>query len=208
MKVLHTIASLSRASGGPSRSVTALCNNLGKIVDKVNLLAIGNEEDQAEWVLPNPDVVELYATHGRRIPGLSVRLCPGFGREIGLMNTEGGLSVVHDHGLWLPNNHASAKAAKKLGIPLLVSTRGMLEPWALKYRGWKKRLVWKAWQKADLEGAAVLHATAPEEADNLRALGLKNPIAVIPNGVDLPELGVKERKEMKTEWLEDGCCRT
>ncbi len=39
-----------------------------------------------------------------------------------------------------------------------------------------------------MESAAVLHATADEEADNLRTLGLMNPIAVIPNGVDLPEL--------------------
>jgi len=56
----------------------------------------------------------------------------------------------------------------------------------LKYKSWKKKLVWWLWQKSAIEMAAMLHATAQEEADNLRALGLKNPIAIIPNGVDVP----------------------
>ena len=132
------------------------------------------------------------------MPSLRVRFCPGFAKKITQLHGEIGLSIIHDNGLWLPSNYASAKAAKSLQIPLIVSTRGMLEPWALKYRGWKKQFVWLAWQKAAIDRAAVLHATAPKEADNLRALGLNNPIAVIPNGVGLPEFSHKIRGDIKT----------
>ena len=70
---------------------------------------------------------------------------------------------------------------------------GMLQPWALKYRGWKKRLVLWAWERRVLDGAACLHATCEEEAAQFRALGLKPPIAVIPNGVDVPMNATADR---------------
>ena len=63
----------------------------------------------------------------------------------------------------------------------------MLEPWARQHRRWKKALAWAAFQQRDLRSAAVLHATAASEASNLRDLGLHQPIAVIPNGVDVPD---------------------
>jgi glycosyltransferase involved in cell wall biosynthesis len=37
-----------------------------------------------------------------------------------------------------------------------------------------------------MRAAALIHATAEEEAANLRRLGLRQPIAVIPNAVELP----------------------
>jgi len=65
----------------------------------------------------------------------------------------------------------------------------MLEPWALSYRRWKKAPVWWLWERRVISSAAVLHATAETEAANIRRLGIKNPIAVIPNGVDIPDRG-------------------
>ena len=38
--------------------------------------------------------------------------------------------------------------------------------------------------KKDLNFADVIHATAEQEAENLRKLGLKQPIAIIPNGIN------------------------
>ena len=95
--------------------------------------------------------------------------------------------LVHDHGLWLPTNHAAALAARRQRVPYVVSARGMLEPWARRHRRLKKALAWWAYQRRDLASAAVLHATAASEAENLRELGLRAPIAVIPNGVEVPE---------------------
>lgn len=178
--------------------MTSLCNNLGNAGAKVGLLVVGHEVESGDWVLPNPASVELRSSPGWCLPGLNFTLCPGFVNHIINLHATRSLDVIHDHGLWLPSNHASVRAAKSLDIPLIISTRGMLAPWALKYRGWKKIIVWHAWQKTALEGAAVLHATSPEEAENLRALGFKNPIAVIPNGVDLPELDKKCCGTVKT----------
>ena len=95
-------------------------------------------------------------------------------------------SLLHDHGLWLPSNHASATAARRAGIPLVVSPRGMLEPWAVNHKRLKKWLAWHLYQRRDLASAALLHATSEAEAEGFRGLELRQPIAVIPNGVDLP----------------------
>ena len=43
-------------------------------------------------------------------------------------------------------------------------------------------------QKRDLSRATAFHATAQSEAESIRRLGFKQPIAVIPNGVQLPEV--------------------
>ena len=94
--------------------------------------------------------------------------------------------VLHDNGIWLPHNHRLAMFGKRQSIPRVVSTRGMLEPWAVAHKSVKKRIAWWLYQRQDLERAACLHTTADKEADNLRRLNLGVPLYVIPNGVDAP----------------------
>ena len=62
----------------------------------------------------------------------------------------------------------------------------MLEPWAFAHKRWKKRLAWLVYQKAWLNRASALHATSEREANNLRALGLKPEVVMIPWGIELP----------------------
>jgi len=91
---------------------------------------------------------------------------------------------VHVHGIWSGNLIRRWHGWQKNGIPVVASTHGMLEPWALAHKGWKKRAAWWIYQKRMLDGAACLHATSAREAENLRRLGLRRPIAVIPWGID------------------------
>lgn len=106
--------------------------------------------------------------------------------------------ILHDAGIWLPSNRYVAAVARKLGIPRMVSPRGMLSDWALNHSGWRKKVVWRLHQKRDLESASMLHATAAEEAEEFRSIGLCRPIAVIPNGVDLPSVDDRARCEPRT----------
>ena len=94
--------------------------------------------------------------------------------------------VFHGNGIWLPGNHATAALARRHGLPLIITPHGMLEPWALRQKAWKKRLALWLYQRRDLRGAACLHATAEAEAVQLRRLGFSQPVAVIPNGIDVP----------------------
>jgi glycosyltransferase involved in cell wall biosynthesis len=95
--------------------------------------------------------------------------------------------ILHDNGIWLRHNHRFAAFAEKRRIPRIVSTRGMLEPWALKHKGLKKKIAWRLYQRRDLTRALCHIATGEAEAQSLKYLGLRVPIAIVPNGVDVPE---------------------
>ncbi|MCC7278844.1 MAG: glycosyltransferase [Chromatiaceae bacterium] len=128
----------------------------------------------------------------------SVSAIPGLTDTRHLIRLEGGLAaalrafgpldLIHDNGLWLPHNHQLAVLARRRGVPRLVSTRGMLEPWALRHKRWKKRLAWALYQRQDLLSAGCHHATSAPEVEHLRHLGLGVRIGVVANGVDLPDL--------------------
>jgi glycosyltransferase involved in cell wall biosynthesis len=83
--------------------------------------------------------------------------------------------------------------AQELGIKVILSPHGMLEPWILAQNPLKKKLGLFLYQKKAIQRALCLHATAQMEADNIRALSFKTPIYIIPNGIDLQD--VKELKE-------------
>lgn len=94
---------------------------------------------------------------------------------------------LHVHGLWQQSNWIAPPLARKLKKPYIVSAHGMLEPWALANKRWKKSVYMKFVERANLSGATCLHALTQAEAQNYRNLGLTNPVAVIPNGVQIPE---------------------
>jgi len=64
----------------------------------------------------------------------------------------------------------------------------MLEPWALNNGKWKKRAYLSAVEIPVLRGAIGLRALTKAETIDYRNIGLRNPIKVIPNGIDMPEV--------------------
>ena len=185
--LLHTVASLKASSGGTSRSVPALCEALGALRLNVALVAQSAQWPVSPDLIPDARLVRTRLVPGVSIPAVRLSYAPGFEREMKSICKRQHIDLVHMHGVWMYANHISARVAKDLDIPLVVSPRGMLEEWALAYRGWKKRLAWQLYQAADLRSARAFCATSHEEARQLRELGFNQPIAVIPNGVDVPQ---------------------
>jgi glycosyltransferase involved in cell wall biosynthesis len=109
------------------------------------------------------------------------------GSEAEALDRFGEPDILHDNGIWLRHNHRLTVLARKRGIPRVVSTRGMLEPWAINHKRLKKNLAWCLYQGRDLKQARCHITTGEAEARNLQQLGLGVPIATVPNGVDVPE---------------------
>lgn len=108
---------------------------------------------------------------------------PGYGEELLACDAD----ILHTHGLWLHPSWVALGWKRKWQRPHVVSVRGMLEPWAWRHNSWKKRPVWWFWEKRNLLSASLLHATSDQEAQALRSRGLTLPIAIIPNGVEMPD---------------------
>jgi glycosyltransferase involved in cell wall biosynthesis len=64
----------------------------------------------------------------------------------------------------------------------------MLAPAALAFSRLKKHVIWALLQGQVVRRAACIHATSEQEHDEIRNFGLNNPVAIVPNGIDIPEL--------------------
>jgi len=98
------------------------------------------------------------------------------------------VDVVHIHGLWEPVLWVTAKTARALGRPYVLAAHGMLDPWSLAQKRWKKRLALALGWRAILNRAAALHLLNDDERRLVAGLGLTAPTAIIPIGVPLEEI--------------------
>lgn len=96
--------------------------------------------------------------------------------------------LLHLHGLFTWSSQVTRDWRRRTGRPVVVSPHGMLEPWALANSAWKKKLFSWLIERDNLCGTACLHALSDTEAASIRQFGLRNPIAVLPNGIDLSQL--------------------
>jgi poly(glycerol-phosphate) alpha-glucosyltransferase len=103
--------------------------------------------------------------------------------------------LTHTHGIWLYPSVVTNRYCRRNGTPYLISAHGMLDPWAIRNSRWKKLVASFLYEQAHLRGASCLRALCEAEARAIRQVGLKNPIAIIPNGIDLPGEEVESRKQ-------------
>jgi poly(glycerol-phosphate) alpha-glucosyltransferase len=94
--------------------------------------------------------------------------------------------LIEVHGLWKYTSVAALQWQRSSKRPRLVHPHGMLDPWALKNSGWKKKIAYAAYEKSHLQNASCIRALGAPEALAIRETGLEIPIAVVPNGIDLP----------------------
>lgn len=182
--VVQTVGDLWVASGGPSRSVTALADGLARAGAGVTLVTSW-PDPSAPIVRPAEPGVRLRAVAAPPRGGLWRGAASPFGRAVAAAAPPGP-AVVHDHGVWLPTNRAAALVARATGRPLVVSPKGMLSERALGIKRTKKRAAWHLYQRRALRAAAAFQATSEVEAEDVRRAGLRQPVAVIAHGVRVP----------------------
>lgn len=180
MKTAFLTSILSPAAGGLSASVPNLVRALshsGKA--EVHVLGLEDPQDPGAAAQWGPHV------HAHKVSGPRA-----FGYAPGMSQTLASLAptIIDVQGLWMYPSLASLRHHRRSGRPYVVTPRGMLDPWARENSAWKKRLVRRVFEDEHLAGASCLRATAEMEAEHFRSFGLRNPIAIVPNGVDIPDL--------------------
>ncbi len=184
MRIIQTIAGTQLDHGGTSRSVPALCDALVDIGVDNHLVTARPFDVSIECNYPKDGQRVHVAVESKMVRqwGVGGQFC----RALSSLASGRNSVAVHDHAVWLASNHAVAKFCKRHKTARVVSPRGMLGQWAMGNGKWKKRLAWHLYQRADLASATAFHATSEQEADEIRSLGFLQPIAVIPNGIDIP----------------------
>jgi glycosyltransferase involved in cell wall biosynthesis len=169
VKIFLATTSLLPDYGGPAFSISRLALALADAGAEVGL-----------WASDRSAVTSPLLPATSRVQRLA-------GTEAEALDTYGEVDVLHDNGIWLLHHHRLAVLADRRGIRRVVSTRGMLEPWAVSHKRFRKGLAWRLYQECDLKRARC-HITSGElEARNLQRFELGVPIVTIPNGVDTPK---------------------
>lgn len=171
MKVLTFLTSISLKGGGPSRSVPMLVKGLAEVDVDITLMTQRSDD---------MNIHALNETNAK----LKVLEAGYSDKEIEEYIINEKFDLIQSQSIWDLRYHRLAKIANKHQIPLIITPRGMLEPWSLTQSKWKKRLAFVLYQMKDLKRAACIFTTAEMEARHVCELGVKVPISVIPNGIE------------------------
>jgi glycosyltransferase involved in cell wall biosynthesis len=178
MRLVHTVPNVGVEASGPSNSVPALCAALARLGHDVRLHTVA--PGPAAW----PHAGVAHAAHPKSLLFRPLWGSAGLRHALGL--EAGSADVVHTHGLWLLPNLYPARAVRGTRCRLVTSPRGTLSAVALQFSRRSKRVMWWLAQRAALEASDCLHATSAAELEEIRASGIRRPVAVIPNGVEIP----------------------
>jgi glycosyltransferase involved in cell wall biosynthesis len=181
LHVVQVVASVADEAAGPTYSVSRLCSFLGRSGARVELHTVGPRQATAR----DGFFHETWDQDWSGIPVLS-RLYLSKGLYNALTASSLTADVLHSHGLWLMPNVYPEWVARRARKPLIISPRGMLGSAALQFSSLRKRVFWRGLQGSSVRGAQCLHATSMQEYHDIREFGLRHPIAIVPNGIDVP----------------------
>lgn len=183
MRVIHVVPAIVDEASGPSYSVVRLCGSLIEQGFQVDLASL-------EWapMRSSPSFLKTFSLGlGPRRLGRS----PKMRRWLLEMAESQSAEIIHNHSLWMMPNIYPGHVARRSGIPLMNSPRGTLSEWAFGSGTALKKLFWPLIQRPALHSTSCFHATAESEHDDIRRMGFRQPIAIIPNGIDIPKLPPK-----------------
>ena len=182
MKIVHYIPSIDRTAGGTSTYMQVLAKGLDEIAE-VHIITHASE---------NPLVMEnctVHYVHNYQPLSYSWKM------TIAFLLDEIKPDIVHVNCCWLPACAAVQRIAQKRGYKVVLTPHGMLEPWIIKRHYWTRKVpaLW-LYQKAAVQRADCVQATAESERDNLLKLGYNSNIKVVRLGIDAESI------EMKRSW--------
>lgn len=190
MNVIHVVPAISEEASGPSYSVVRLCESLIEAGEELTLAAL-------DWApIPSKPVFLKVFPFGRgpRRLGRSPMMLAWLTHA----TADGKVDIVHNHGMWQMNAAYPGWVARGRKTKLVSSPRGTFSTWAMNHGSWTKKIVWPLIQRPALMTASCFHATSEAEYLDIRRLGFKQPVAIIPNGIDVPEIAEKKIGQVRT----------
>lgn len=184
MKIFHVVESLFKFGGANVACVDFLVRQYEK-GHEVALFSTASENEEDNIIIPKN--VKLYLASRKRI-GCRMSYIKNLDTLMNEAIQSFNPDIVHVHALWDPLVHKAIEIAYKRNIKIIHSPHGMLTPWALNNKKYKKKLAWFLYQKRDLCKVSAFHVTCDDERNDIIRLGFKQDVAVIPLGIDLPHI--------------------
>jgi glycosyltransferase involved in cell wall biosynthesis len=189
LKIAHVTHSLDPAAGGLPVVPIRLASAQASLGHDVTLLAQRDSAAQPGTPILFEGVPGIAAVRHEWLPPSSRWTILG-GRPIwvALERLLRETDILHLHGIWAPVICATAKFAASRPLPYVVAPHGMLDPWSLAQKPWKKRLALALVWRGILNRAVFVHCLNRDEERLLADLRLSSPTEVIPNGIFIEEI--------------------
>jgi len=180
VRAIHVVPAVSEEASGPSYSVPRLCESLIASGLDVTLATL-------DWA-PSASAPSYQKKFPLGFGPRQLGVSPPMRNWLAQESRAGRADILHNHGLWMMPNVYTSWARRGARARLVVSPRGTLSDWALAWHPLRKKIFWRFWQEDALRAADCFHATSPEECADVRRRGFLQPIAILPNGIDVPPL--------------------
>lgn len=187
MKVIQVVPSIEAESSGPSYSVPMLCQGLVSVGCDVSLHFLDGIPPQ---LVNAPYQVKTYSRHeiGLKNLGRSPAMLAGLTSAARIAD------IIANNSLWMmPNVYPSwvlrRMRQRKINprLKLVTAPRGTLALWSLAKGKWKKRIFGALLQYPALRLTDMFHATSEKEYEEIRVQGFRQPVAIVPIGMEVPE---------------------
>lgn len=183
MHCIHYIRHLRQEEGGVVRAVLDLTRTLADHGTEVTIVTGG---EHAERLSHTSDCGPLRILSAQLPPAsLRAKFTPASRSELAELLRSADL--LHLHTLWDPVNLPFARLASEVDRPYVVSTHGMLDDWAMRFKPFKKQLYLKLAGRRFLRAAFRLHCTAEGESRQVLARVPEASTFVAPLCVNLEE---------------------
>lgn len=103
--------------------------------------------------------------------------------------------IVHGNGVWRLPNLYPLFSVKNRNAKFMCSPHGSLSHWSMTTRRLMKYPFWIAAQKPALMRIDCFHATSESELIDIRNLGFRQPISLVPAGIEVPQSQGENRKK-------------
>ncbi len=188
-KLIHIIPSIAEESSGPTYSVKRLIESLINIDLDVELATLNYNNSVSPGYAHSFDIV------GNKRLARSPIMYEWLINKVKIHNKK---IIFHNHGMWQFNSLYPGQIANKYKIPYIVSTRGSFSKVAFRNGSILKKLFWPLYQKPSFQNVSLFHATSIDEYLDIRNMGFKQPVAIIPNGIDIPNNFLKKDSIFRT----------
>jgi glycosyltransferase involved in cell wall biosynthesis len=200
MKILHVTLAYEPAwhLGGVVRAVSQLCRGLARLGHQVTVYTTNSGLDhRMEVSIQQPvELAGVKVHYFNTKHSLKYGYAPSLAKACRANLKE--FDIIHLASPWSYPGIAAGRAARRQGVPYIMSPHGSLSIQNQGFKTWKKLLYLNLVEGANLRRAAAIHYTTEIERQENTFIGIKVPSFLVPNGVDISEFdGLPDKQEAR-----------
>jgi glycosyltransferase involved in cell wall biosynthesis len=182
LNILYVTGCLHTEASGTFQSLNQTVDHIQRAGQ--HAVVAGTRAYSENRSLPNTAI----EVHGfKRIGPKSLHYAPAFKKWLAAQNQR--FDLVSLQSVWLFVHKWAAAWCENTGTSLMVTPHGNFNPYALGLSSFKKRIATRTFMRGFFEKVDCYQALTEKEYENIRSFGIRKPICVIGNGIDLPVPG-------------------